>query len=170
MDATTITTGTALRAPKDNGPAADGYRRWTVRLGTTGQGMDLFEVYQPSMEKARESVTETIKANEVLSGLLVSGFTVHAGTEHHPAPLAGNLLIHATTPADLADTWEDWGWGEAPVVRLITETGTEEVLYVDSDNGMVLVHRKGGLEEHPAEAFASQCECGNYFALCHPEA
>lgn len=164
-------TTTALRAPRDNGPAADGYRRWTVRQGTTGTGADLFEVYQPTMEKARQSVIDTAAANgDFLSGLVEKGFTVHAGTEFHPAPLGGNLLTHVLVPADLEEFRQDWGWDNAQEIRLITESGTEDVLFIDSDNGMVLVHRNGHLEEHPAEAFASQCECGNFYRLCHPEA
>lgn len=144
-------------------------RRWTVRAGTTGSGMDLFEVYQPTMDEARQSVLETAEDTgaEWLLGLVERGFTVHAATQFHPAPAFANLFVHVTPAPD----YEALGWDYGVEVRLDTKDGLVDALYVADDGaGMILVHLNGTLQEHPAEALHPRCECGNPFKLCHPDA
>lgn len=53
-------------------------RVWTVRAGTTGQGMDLFHVYAPTMDTARASVERSAEENWAVGTLVEGGFTVHA--------------------------------------------------------------------------------------------
>jgi len=57
-------------------------RRWTVRPGVDGQGVDAFEVYAATMEEARASVLRTAEESRDvgLRGLVRQGFTVHAMT------------------------------------------------------------------------------------------
>lgn len=65
-------------------------RVWTVRAGVTGQGMDLFHVYAPTMDSAREAAKRTAKETPLVDKLTWNGFTVHAGV-----PVAGLTLREA---------------------------------------------------------------------------
>jgi hypothetical protein len=62
-------------------PEHSGNRVWTVRAGTDGIGLDLFHVYAPDMDAARESAREAGKAAGFVFG---DNFTVHAHRDGEP--------------------------------------------------------------------------------------
>lgn len=83
-------------------------QRWTVRAGTTGLGMALFEVYAVTMDEARESVTRSAESELCRSWLPVmvgDGFTVHAGENarhgaiQRPVPSLYRNVFTADQPA-----------------------------------------------------------------------
>lgn len=146
--------------------SADRPRVWAVRAGSTGTGQALFDVYAEDMTDARLTVLNW--AQEVGSVRLSSGdFTVHAGQS--AGPLKDNPL------ADMPHIVTDWADNEefrlTHEVRMDTVVGLVDATYLNEDQeGMVLVLVGGQLQEHPADALRPQCECGNPFSLCHPDA
>lgn len=56
-------------------------RVWTVRAGTDGIGIDLFHVYAPDMDAARDAARENSKAVGFVFG---EKFTVHAMRDGEP--------------------------------------------------------------------------------------
>lgn len=62
-------------------PEHSGNRVWVVRAGTDGIGLDLFHVYAPDMDAARESAREAGKAAGFVFG---DNFTVHAHRDGEP--------------------------------------------------------------------------------------
>lgn len=144
----------------------DNPRVWAVRAGTTGTGPALFDVYAEDMTDARLSVLNW--AVETGSPSLGAGeFTVHAGQS------AGRLRnnVFADLPGNITDWADNEAFRLAHEVRLDTADGLVDATYLTADGaGMVLVLVGGQLQEHPAAALHPQCECGNPFGLCHPEA
>lgn len=141
-----------------------GNRVWTVRAGSTGTGQELFQVYAPDMDEARDSAETMV---QTLGSLRLQNgrFTVHAG---QPVMPLKDSPVANVVPAP--DFW-DWTPEDGPEIRLDTQDGLVDAIYVTDDkDGMILVLVSGELQEHPAEALHPRCECGNPFRLCHPEA
>lgn len=173
----TSQTTTAIRpnsAPSRSWTWAPKARRWTVRAGTDGIGLDLFEVYAVTMDEARQSVLDLVEetGHEALTLLPIGGFTVHAEAQAKNAALQFNLFGHVIPAPDWAD-WNTPGYGPlAHEVRLDTADGLVDALLVadDGPEDMVLLLVDGQLQEHPVQALHPRCECGNPYSLCHPEA
>lgn len=74
-------------------PEHSGNRVWVVRAGTDGIGLDLFHVYAPDMDAARESAREAGKLAGFVFG---DNFTVHALRDGEPidwfARLGNNIV------------------------------------------------------------------------------
>lgn len=77
-------------------------RVWTVRVGTTGRGMDMFQVYGATMADARGSVLRTLTESNasILADLQELGFTVHAGVPCRMGALGTNPFARAIPVPD----------------------------------------------------------------------
>jgi hypothetical protein len=69
-------------------------RVWTVRAGSDGIGLDLFHVYAPDMNTARDNARENAKAAGFTFG---DDFTVHGLRDGEPLPWATRLGNNVVT-------------------------------------------------------------------------
>lgn len=92
-----------------------GNRVWTVRAGSDGSGVTLFDVYQPDMDTARKTAGENLR---MLGFSIDQRFTVHAAREDERLSWfeRAENNMYATRPAlDFGFTIE--------IVMVPTETG-----------------------------------------------
>lgn len=153
---------TSLQASPNATRSAPKARVWAVRLGSTGAGAYVFDVYTTDMGEARIAVENTIRfLAKDLAEMFKHGFTVHAA---RPGQAVSWSLISTPfasyTPApDLA-----------PEVGVDTVDGLLYGSFVrTNEDGSVLVLVKDEVQEHPAEALQPRCWCGNPFRLCCDE-
>jgi len=75
-------------------------RVWTVRAGSDGIGLDLFHVYAPDMNTARDIARENAKAAGFIFG---DNFTVHGLRDGEPLPWATRLGNNVVTDRPATD-------------------------------------------------------------------
>jgi hypothetical protein len=81
-------------------PEHTGNRVWIVRAGTDGIGLDLFHVYAPDMDAARESA----KASATAAGFIFGeNFTVHALRDGDPIDWFARLGNNVVTDRPAVD-------------------------------------------------------------------
>ncbi|MEV0237530.1 hypothetical protein [Nonomuraea sp. NPDC050786] len=91
-------------APSAFTPDSDQAKVWEVRLGSTGRGAFLFDVYTTDMAAARKAVENVIKhlTPTWADNLTTLGFTVHAlrpDQERHWTTRLRTSFLAVTVPA-----------------------------------------------------------------------